>query len=350
MNITAQRKLLPRACIAGVACVAYLMGLLACNAHAATVKPFANGLYTSLYGITTDGTALYVTGSTGVLRDFNGNPSSGAIGRLSLSGGAMSTLYTASNYSSQSGHVVPLQIAADGLGGLLWADPDAGPGTGAAFLKGDSVGTAPSQIFSICCGESVLPGDGVGVAVAAGHLYFSDATGGRIAVDPSGSSATQLGPTRIPPNFNTAAYAQIAVANGKVFIADSAELRFGSNSGKQAMLDQSAYLLPGVRWISTDGSSGFQDLSLGKIDHPRGIVAVGSLLYVTSAKAVWSVDQTTGATQLVVKDKRFKDLQGITWANGALYVADSQTKFGPPVDGFSEATRDKPGRIWKVVP
>jgi hypothetical protein len=341
MTVSTQMKPLSLAC---------LVGLLACSAQAATVTSFAKGLYTSLYGITSDGAALYVTGSTGVLRDFNGNPSSGAVGKLSLSGGAMTTLYSVSNYSSQSGHIVPLQIAADGLGGLLWADPDAGPGTGAAFLKGDTSGTPPSQIFSICCGESVLPGDSVGVAVAAGHLYFSDSTGGRIGVDPSGSSATQLGPTRIPPNFNTAAYAQIAVANGKVFIADSAEIRFGSNSGKQALLDQSAFIASGVRWISTDGSSGFQDLSIGKIDHPRGIVAVGNLLYVTSAKAVWSIDQSTGATQLVVKDKRFKDLQGITWANGALYVADSQTKFGPPVDGLSEATRDKPGRVWKVKP
>ena len=311
---------------------------------------FTTGLAQSLYGITTDGSALYYTGATGVLRDFNGDPAKGVVARIPLSGGGATTLYSSALYASGSGHVAPFQIAVDAGGNLYWADPDAGPSTGASFIKGSTAGAAPVQFFGICCGESVLPGDGVGLAASGGHLYFSDATGGRIGVDPNGSSATQIGATRYGPNFSTAQYAQIAVANGKIFIADSAELRTASTAGKAIVIDQTAFITPGVRWISLNGSSGFVDLSVGKIDHPRGIVAQGANLYVTSAKAVWKVNQTTGATKLFAKDKRFKDLQGITYANGAFYVLDSQTRFGPSVGNVVEATADGPGTIWKIVP
>jgi hypothetical protein len=104
-----------------------------------------------------------------------------------------------------------------------------------------------------------------------------------------------------------------------------------------------------VRWISLDGSSGFQDLSIGKIANPQGIVAVGKKLYVTSGHTVWSVNQDTGRTKKLVSQSTFKDLVGITYANGALYVADSQTVFGPFASGVATATTDKPGVIWKIV-
>lgn len=328
---------------------------LACSAvstaFAVTVTPFASNLYQSLYAITTDGNALYVTGSTGVLRDFGGNPASGVIGKLPLSGGAMTTLYSSSNYASFSGHVAPFQIVAGAAGTLAWADPDAGAGTGASFLSGDTAGTAPVQFFSTCCGPSVLPGDGVGLARdTAGRLYFSDATGGRVGADPSGGSATQIGPTRYGPDFNTAAYQQIAVAGGKMFIADSGELRSVNLAGAAALIDQSAFLAPGVRWIATDGSTGFVDLSLGKIDRPHGVVVVGNSLFVTSAKALWQVNISSGKTKKVVADSRFQDLQGLTVANGALYVLDSRTTYGPFVSGVAEATSDGPGMIWKITP
>jgi len=342
------RPALPRSLALAAALAAAT--LWAAPVHAATVTPFASGLAQSLYSITTDGSALYFTGATGVLRNFNGDPTNGVVAKISLSGGGASTLYSTALYASASGHLAPFQITVDAGGNLYWADPDAGPGTGASVIKGSTTGAVPVQIFGICCGESVLPGDGVGLAASGGHLYFSDATGGRIGVDPSGSSATQIGATRYAPNFNTAQYTQIAVSNGKIFIADSAELRAASATGKAAVWDQSAFITPGVRWISVDGSSGFVNLSVGKIDHPRGLVVNGNFLYVTSAKAVWKVNKNSGATTLLAKDKRFKDLQGITFANGAFYVLDSQTKFGPPVGTVKEALTDGPGKIWKIVP
>ncbi len=324
---------------------------LAGAAHGATVTAFATQLPQTLYGLTTDGNALYYSGANGLLRDFSVDISNGVIGRIALSGGAATTLYSLTNYVSASGHVAPMQLAVDGAGDLVWADPDAGSSTGAAFLRGAVAGGTPSKFFDICCGASVLPGDSIGVAFdAAGRIVFSDGTGGRLGVDPSGSSATQIGPARFGALFETESFSQIAVANGKIFIADSA-LQFGAGSNhKAAIFDRSATIVPGVRWISLDGSSGFVDLSVGKLSNPRGIVAVGKFIYVTDAHAVWKIDQVTGVAKKFAQDKRFQDLQGITFAKGAFYVADSQTKYGTPVGIETEAVKDGPGKIWKIVP
>jgi hypothetical protein len=327
--------------------VGSILAALTGQSHAVTVTKFASGLYQSLYAITTDGTNLYVTGATGVLRDFSGGPANGVIGSIPLAGGSLTTLYSSSSYASVSGHVVPLQIASRGSK-LFWADPDAGPSTGSSFIQGTSSGGTATQFFGNCCGAGVLPGDGIGIAVTKRHIYFSDSTGGRIGVDPSGSTATQIGPTRYTPDFATESWSQIAVANGKIFIADSGQQR-GASGGKAAIFDESASLAPGVRWISVDGSSGFQDLSVGKIPNPQGIVAVGKKLYVTSGHTVWSVNQNTGKTTKLVSQSTFKDLVGITYTNGSLYVADSQTVFGPFVSGVAEATKDRPGVIWKIT-
>ena len=61
------------------------------------------------------------------------------------------------------------------------------------------------------------------------------------------------------------------------------------------------------------------------------------------------VNQNTGKTTKLVSQSTFKDLVGITYTNGSLYVADSQTVFGPFVSGVAEATKDRPGVIWKIT-
>jgi hypothetical protein len=192
-----------------------------------------------------------------------------------------------------------------------------------------------------------LPGDGIGVAIWGGDIYFSDGTGGRIGVGPSGSSATQIGPTRYTPDFGTEAWSQIAISNGKIFIADSAQQR-GAQNGVTIVQDQSASITPAVRWISLDGTSGFQTLTT-KIPNPQGIVAVNSTLYVTSSNTIWEVNETTGKAKVLVTSPNFQDLQGIAYYKGALYVADSQNVFGPFSNGIASATQDSPGVVWKVV-
>jgi len=326
------------------------LAVTALPAAAVTVTAFATHLPQSLYGLTSDSQALYYTGATGALRDYNRGPDTGVLGKVMLATGAASILYDRTNYATSSSHVAPMQLVTDGAGNLSWADPDAGSGTGASFIRGTTGGAAPTQFFAICCGPSVLPGDGIGWAASGGQTYFSDATGGRVGANPNGSSATQIGPTRYAPDFATATFSQIAVSKGKIFLADSGQILGADGNSVALQVDQSAFVTPAVRWISVDGSSGFVDLSVGKIDHPHGIVAVGKFLYVTGTDKIWKVNATTGKTQLFASSKHFQDLRGITYVNGVFYVADSQTIFGPPVDGVATATADGPGIIWKVVP
>jgi hypothetical protein len=330
----------------------FLAGLAAGTAQAApVVTEVATHVFQNLYGITADASGVYVTGATGAIRDFNAHPLNGVIGFVPYTGGAVTTLYQNGNYPSGSGHIAPLQITTDGAGTLYWSDPDAGPSTGASFNSGTTAGGAATQFFGICCGPGVLPGDGIGLALASGSLYFSDGTGGRIGVGPSGNSATQIGPTRYSPEFATEAWSQIAVANGKIFIADSAQQRSAdATTDKTSVQDQSADITAAVRWISVDGTSGFQTLTT-KIPSPQGIVAVGNTLYVTSAHAVWTVNQRNGHVKRLIQSGKFLDLQGITWFGGALYVADSQNVFPAAfTGGYKIARRDLPGVIWKIVP
>jgi len=329
-----------------------LLGMAASTAQAApVVTQLAKNVYQNLYGITADASGVYVTGATGAVRDFSQHPLNGVIGFVPYTGGAVTTLYQSGNYPSGSGHIAPFQITTDGAGTLYWADPDAGPSTGASFNSGTTTGGAATQFFGICCGPGVLPGDGIGLTLVGGSLYFSDGTGGRVGVGPSGNSATQIGPTRYTPDFNTEAWAQIAVANGNIYIADSAQQR-GADAATDLPLvqDQTASITAAVRYISTDGTSGFQTLTT-KIPSPQGIVAVGTTLYVTSAHAVWSINLTTKKVKKLVQKTKFLDLQGITYYGGALYVADSQNLFPAAfTGGLKVATKDLPGVIWKIVP
>jgi hypothetical protein len=329
-----------------------LAGIVAGTAQAApVVTKLASNVYQNLYGITADKYGVYVTGATGAIRDFGQNPLNGVIGFVPYTGGAVTTLYQNGNYPGGSTHIAPFQITTDGAGTLYWADPDDGPGTGASFNSGSTTGMNASQFFGICCGPDALPGDGIGVALASGSLYFSDGTGGRVGVGPSGSSATQIGPTRYAPDFSTEAWSQIAIAHGRIYFADSAQQRGADPAtDKTDVQDQSASITPAVRWISIDGTSGFQTLTT-KIPSPQGIVAVQNTLYVTSAHAVWTISLSNGKVKKLVEIPQFLDLQGITWFHGALYVADSQNVFPAAfTGGYKIAKKDYPGVIWKIVP
>jgi hypothetical protein len=313
------------------------------------ITELAKGVYQNLYGIAVDASGVYVTGSTAAVRSFTVAPASGVIGAIPLAGGSVTTLYSTTNYAG-SGHVAPLGLATNGAGTLTWADPDAGPSTGASFFTGATTGGTPDQFFGICCGPSVFPGDGIGVALSGGTTYFSDGTGGRVGYFAPGSTTpVQIGTTVYTPDFNTEAWAQTTVANKKVFLAISGQARGdGGTSSVQVVYDITATVTPTVSWIATNGVGGFHVLSTGTIPNPQGIVAVGKNLYVTCGNTIWVVNQGTGVAKVFVKSDKFLDLQGIAYYNGYLYVADSQNTYGAFVSGSATATKDLPGVVWKV--
>jgi hypothetical protein len=336
-----------------------LIGIRACclaiclaspAAQAARVTLLAKNVYQNLFGIAVDSSGIYVTGSTGPVRDFAGTYTSGVVGYIPLTGGTVTTLFSKSSYPG-SGHTSPMQIATDGAGHLYWADPDAGPSTGASFYEGSTAGGTPNQFFGICCGASVFPGDSLGVSldVTTGAIFFSDMTGGRAGYFTSGSNTpVQIGATRYSPAFDTEAFSQIVYTNGKLFLADSGQDRSGTSTNVQVKYDESAYLAPAITWIAADGTGGFQTLSSGIIPSPQGITANGNLLYVTSGDTIWQVNEKTGATKVLVTDTHWLDLQGIAYYNGYLYVVDSNNKFGAFSGGVSTATEDLKGKVWSV--
>jgi hypothetical protein len=330
-----------------------LLGAPADLAQAAPqIKELAKNVYQNLYGIAVDASGVYVTGSTSMMRGFTVAPASGVVGVIPLAGGSVSTLYSASNYAG-SGHVVPLGLATNGAGTLYWADPDAGPGTGASLFSASTTGGTPTQFFGTCCGPSVLPGDGIGVALSTtGTLYFSDGTGGRAGYfSPGSSTPVQIGPTRYTPAFLTESWSQATVSGSKLFLADSGQQRGDNGSTNvQVIDDESASVTPAITWIKTNGAGGFHTLSQGVIPNPQGIVAAGGKLYVTSGNTIWTVNATTGAATVLVSSPKFMDLQGIAFYAGFLYVADSQNTYGPFVSGVATATQDLPGVVWRVKP
>jgi hypothetical protein len=333
-----------------LALVAVALLLQAGAAQAITITRLASNVYANIYGIAVDSTGVYVTGSTTAIRDFNGFPASGVIGVVKLTGGAVKTLYNSSNYPSQSGHVAPLGITTNGAGMLYWADPDAGPSTGASFIEGTGTGATATQFFGVCCGPGVLPGDGIGVSLVSNTLYFSDGTGGRVGSFASTSSApVQIGPTVYTPDFNTETYALTAVANGKIFLAQSGQQIAGDGSGHQIILDRSPTVTSAILYISTSGGPVFKTLTTA-IPNPQGIAAAGNVLYVTTAHTIWEVSQANGHILGSLTNSRFVDLHGAAVYGNALYVADGQNTYGAFVNGTATVTQDLPGVIWKITP
>jgi hypothetical protein len=314
-----------------------------------TITALARNVYQNLYGIAVDSHGVYVTGATGILRDFDGQNDDGVVGIIPLAGGSVTTLYGKGNYPTQSGHITPLQIATDGRGNLVWSDPEVQGSTGSGMVAGSFAGGAASLIFTSCCGAGAFPGDAVGAAINKGIISFTDSTTGAVGVV-SGGAPVQVSVERYGPDFGQEAFSQMAVAAGVTYLADSA-LEPENDNGVQAFIDRSSQYPAGVTKVVASGAGQVFTTLTTAIPHPRGVVAVGPFLYVTSANAIWVVNRTNGKTHLYLRSVLFKDLQGIAYYKGAFYVADSQNSYAQETSGgVIDATKDLPGLVWKVTP
>ncbi len=346
----ANRKLAQH--LLGAACCVYIgLSTIACARAqtAPTLTMLASNVYQNLYGIAADKHGVYVTGATGILRDFSGHNDDGVVGVIPLAGGAVKTLYDKSNYPTQSGHVTPLQIATNGNGNLVWSDPEVGGGTGSGMVAGNFSGTTASLLFTTCCGAGAFPGDAVGAAMSGGVIYFTDSTTGAVGLVSAGAP-TQVSVERYGPDFDQELFSQMAVVNHVAYLADSA-LQPEDDNGVQAYIDRSSQHPAGLTKVTATGSTQTFTVLTTKIPHPRGVVAVGNRLYVTSATTVWVVNPASGATKVFFHADMFKDLQGIAYYNGAFYVADSQNIYAPENGSqVIDAKVDRPGIVWKIAP
>ena len=329
--------------------IAVLMSTAAAPADAHTVTVLARNVYQNLYGIAADQHGVYVTGATGILRDFSGQNDDGVVGVIPLAGGTVTTLYAKGNYPTQSGHITPLQIATDGNGNLVWSDPEVQSGTGSGMVSGNVSGGTATLLFTSCCGAGAFPGDAVGTSISNGAIYFTDSTTGAVGVIDAGAPA-QVSVERYGPDFNQEAFSQLVMVGKVAYLADSA-LEPENDNGVQAYIDRSSQNPSGLTKVTATGATQVFTTLNTTIPHPRGVVAVGKLLYVTSADTVWVMNRSGGAARTLVHSLMFKDLQGIAFYRGALYVADSQNIYAPEnASHVLNATSDRPGLVWKIVP
>ena len=149
-------------------------------------------------------------------------------------------------------------------------------------------------------------------------------------------------------------FAYIADSNGKIYQLDVA----GSNAGSLSLPTAS---LQGILGIAAENAQSFLVSSTTQnailradpvngivstvssanlMQHPEGIVLVGSLLYVADpvANAIVSVNTTTGAQHIVSRDAL---VTGATWlcadASGFLYVSCNATSLIARVNRFTGA-------------
>jgi len=90
------------------ACAILAGSFAAAAADAATVTKFMSGVYQQVYGLTSDKTALYVSGTTAGFRDYSGSSNDGVIGKIVFHAPrSLVTLYFSANYATASGHISP---------------------------------------------------------------------------------------------------------------------------------------------------------------------------------------------------------------------------------------------------
>ncbi len=167
------------------------------------------------------------------------------MGAVSLSGGAVSTLY--------GGLTGPLGITTLGSN-LVWIDPNAGPGTGTAILEAPTNGSGPiTTLYN--AGSPII--DGSGLTTDGSHLFVADEVQGNVfRLNMNGSNVAQLGGSRYGGFFDTEHTNFITQSAGTLYIVDSGK------SGVTA---------PQVVSIPTTGGTFTTLFAVGSLHPPAGI-------------------------------------------------------------------------------
>lgn len=269
--------------------------------------------------ITTDGVhGFFVSGVDPSGTGFNAQE----IFQIPLTGGD-ATVFSAANN--------PNGLTTDGQY-VYWIDPNGDPDATAIFRRAINGGVSEKVFSGFATGQPIVDGsdiDFVAGSGSPGQFVTNDQVQGRIHTLTGGSTVsniTQLG-TRYGGFFDREHFSSVDESNGVIYIADS------GRDGTDAPLIQS---------IPVSGGS-FTTLFTGEFASfsPGGIVVNGNTIYVSSRDRIFSLP-TAGLTgnqqpQLVVADPRFKNLRGLTFLNGALYVLDN--------DSQQQRTT-----VWKVTP
>jgi len=272
--------------------------------------------------ITTDGVNLYVGEETFAL----GDPAGNIILSVPIGGGAATTLYA----SATPCCVVSLTLIGTDV---FWIDPNGDPDATAIF-RGSTSGGPVTKIYSgFATGQPIV--DGSDITTDGVELYTADYVQGRVhRVDPTGvtypplTGITQLGPNRYGGFFDREHRNLIDEDAGVLYIADNGNASFGDTP-------------PRVQLIPSTGGA-FTTLFLGPTFTSRawgGVTVGNNTIYLTEGNTILQMPVTGGTPTLLVSDPQFKTLQGITFFNNALYVADNGDVGATP----------GPGKIYKVA-
>ncbi len=270
-----------------------------------------------VFAITTDGTHLYVGGSDS---DVTSKP---RIWRIPIGGGAATRLYT--GWGINTCCAAGLAVVGNDV---FWIDPNSGPVTDTEIFRAPKDGSGPiSPMYTgVFVGQPIV--DGSDITTDGSKLYTADFVQGRVhSLNTDGSGMSQLGPNRYGGFFDREHRNLIAEDEGVLYIGDLGQPWFGDSP-------------PRVQSIPSAGGA-FTTLFLGSTFTSRGWggIAVGNnTVYLTEGNQILQMPVTGGTPTLLVSDARFNSLQGITFFNNALYVADN---------GNLEATNG-PGKVWKV--
>jgi hypothetical protein len=251
-------------------------------------------LKTPVY-MTTDGANLIVSGT--------GTDNNQHIFQVTPAGGVATTLYPAYN---------PQQVGIAGAN-VFWIDPNSGPATDSQILKAPTAGGG--SVTAIYTGSNVGEPivDGSGLASDGNFIYAADEVAGTVwRLNTDGSGLTQVGPARYGGGFSPEHLNTIAVSQGVLYVADQGNPAYG--------------IAPAVVSIPTNGTF-FTTLSSGApMVTPAGIVAGNGVLYVAdpgASNTVWQLPMGGGTPVALVAGGVFKQIAGLCYLNGSLYVSDA---------------------------
>lgn len=274
-----------------------------------TFEPFSSALPYSLspLGLATDGTSLFVSGTT---RNLN----SARVLRMGGDGADVRTVL-------DTGLRAPLGLAVEG-DALYVIDCQSGPITDTQIFRGPKDGSAPlAPIYTGSqVGEPIV--DGSGIVFVNGALYTTDMVQGRVhRLNPDGTGLAELGhifPLRAPNDrFWGSHRTTIAADRGLLYIADAGDARVD--------------VPPHVRTMHTLGGP-FKTLWTGPpLAAPASITVHNGTVYIADpgAHTVWKMPLHGGRPEVFAAGHPINSDCGIVSLNGNLYLADAPA-YGAP--------------------
>lgn len=259
--------------------------------------------FKALDAIATDGTKLYVSGTSTATN-------AARIWSVPIAGGAATALYSVPWTSSGGCCALSLAVIPTNL---FWIDPNSGPVTDTQILKAPTSGAGPvGAIYTgSAVGQPIV--DGSGLTTDGTKLYAADEVGGGVfSMNADGSSLTQIGAARYAGGSTTEHPNFVVAAGSTIYIADQGS---PANSLPARILK-----LPAAGGAYTTLYSG------APLNCPSGITFGDGALFIADhcAKLVWAMPTSGGRPSVLIGSPLAAPDMAVFFG-GSLYVTDNST-------------------------